>query len=94
MAYVYIIYSEKVDKFYIGSCLDFDTRIKQHNTHHFSTSFTSISDDWIEFYTVEVMDLTTARKIEKHLKQMKSRIYLKNLKKYPEIMEKLIKRYG
>ncbi|XOV69379.1 MAG: GIY-YIG nuclease family protein [Fluviicola sp.] len=31
MATVYIIYSKKIDRFYIGSCKDLDARLDQHN---------------------------------------------------------------
>jgi putative endonuclease len=34
-----------------------------------------------------------AREIEKHLKKMKSRKYLENLKRYPEMLGKLLLRF-
>ncbi len=35
-----------------------------------------------------------AGKIENHIKKMKSKKYIKDLKKYPEIAQKLIKKYS
>jgi len=34
-----------------------------------------------------------AIKIESHLKKSKNKVYLENLKKYPEISERLIEKY-
>ena len=44
-------------------------------------------------YKYENLELNLARKIETHIKKMKSRTYCKNLLKYDEIMEKLIEKY-
>ena len=33
------------------------------------------------------------RKIESHIKNMKSRKFIENLKKYPSILENLLKKY-
>ncbi|WP_394342104.1 GIY-YIG nuclease family protein [Pontibacter virosus] len=30
--YTYILYSEKVDRYYVGSCQDMETRLVQHNS--------------------------------------------------------------
>ena len=38
MATTYIIYSESIDKYHIGSCKDFSERINQHNNHTFGKS--------------------------------------------------------
>ena len=29
---VYILFSERLDKYYVGSCVDFSRRLYQHNT--------------------------------------------------------------
>ena len=46
MADVYILYSKNLDKFYIGSCLYFDERLKQYNNKFFKESYTTKSKDW------------------------------------------------
>ena len=94
MAVVYILYSEKADKFYTGSCLDLKTRMTQHASKTFVDSYTSNINDWILFYQIPSLEQTTARKIEAHIKKMKSKIYILNLKKYPEITNKLIDKYS
>ena len=94
MASVYILYSKKVDKFYIGSCLNLANRIEEHNNGLFPDAFTRISNDWELFISFDDLEQETARKIEKHIKLMKSRKYILNLKKFPEIWHKLLQKYS
>jgi Predicted endonuclease containing a URI domain len=91
---VYVIYSVKLDKYYIGESVDVPNRISQHNNGFFKNSFTSVSDDWEIFLVIECGSRELARKIESHIKKMKSRKYIEDLKKYPEIVSKLIKKYS
>ena len=46
MHYVYILYSLKIDKFYVGESADIETRLLQHNSGFFKGSYTSRSNDW------------------------------------------------
>ena len=94
MAVVYILYSRKIDKFYVGSCLDFEKRLNEHNSHFFKRAYTTRASDWIIFYKYENLELELARKIEFHIKKMKSKVYNENLLKYDEIMNKLIDKYS
>ena len=90
MAYVYILHSETINKFYIGSCENLALRLKQHKEKEFESSFTSNVDDWVLFFSIDNLDGRQARWIETQIKRMKSAIYIKNLKRYPEIVLKLI----
>ena len=99
IASVYILFSDSLGKFYIGSCKDIDNRLQQHRLKAFTTSFTSKANDWQVFLLISVpiaigMGYEQARKIEGHIKRMKSSVYIKNLKQYPEIIEKLIQIYS
>ena len=93
MAIVYILYSKNIDQFYIGSCLNLEERIIQHRNHTFKVSFTKRTDDWQIFFKIDNLEYQQARKIEKHIKNMKSRKYLFNLTKYKDITTKLIQKY-
>ena len=93
MAIVYILYSEKLKKHYVGSCTDLQKRLGDHKAKKYKNSFTSKSSDWELFYSIEGLDYEQSRKIESHIKSMKSSIYLQNLKKYPEMAEALIRKY-
>ena len=94
MATIYILYSHSIDKHYIGSCLDIDERLNEHNAHFHTIAFTKRANDWEIYYQYNTIEKEMARKIELHIKKMKSKIYLQNLKRYPEIMEKLIARFS
>lgn len=93
MATVYILYSPKLDKYYIGSCENFTIRFQQHRETFFPKSFTSKSNDWEVFYFLEDLDYMQARKIEVHIKKMKSKKYIESIKTHPEITQKLKTRY-
>ncbi len=91
---ILVLHSESIDLFYVGSCLNFTTRLTQHNKGKFDISFTHRAKDWTVFFVIEDLDYQMARNIETHIKAMKSRTYYLNLKKYPEISEKLILKYS
>jgi len=93
MAYVYIMLSEKLKKYYIGSCLDIHQRISEHQNKIFNNSFTSKANDWILIYSLSDLDFLQARKIESHIKRMKSKKYIENLIKFSEISERLKELY-
>jgi putative endonuclease len=87
----YILYSEKLDKYYIGACKDeLQKRIDNHNTGFYgSKTFTSNASDWILYLKIETQDYAHAIRIERKIKSMKSRVYIENLKKYSELVEKV-----
>ena len=89
MAAVYILYSESLDRFYVGSCLDVDVRLDQHLSEYFPKAYTSTAKDWVIYLSITELSYTQARNIESHIKRMKSRKYIENLKKYPELQVKL-----
>jgi putative endonuclease len=94
MAEVYILYSLKLNRYYIGSCFIFGERFKQHLDKEMENSFTSKADDWELYYKVDSLKAEQARAIERHIKAMKSKTYIANLKAYPEIMEKLKEKFS
>ncbi|RYF98076.1 MAG: GIY-YIG nuclease family protein [Chitinophagaceae bacterium] len=94
MASAYILFSEKLNRFYIGSCVELGIRLAEHQNKKFVDSFTSRADDWIVFLTIENLGYKQARAIEKHIKKMKSVVYINNLKKYPEMIAKLTEKYN
>ncbi|HAH38569.1 MAG TPA: endonuclease [Algoriphagus sp.] len=91
--FVYVIYSPSYDKFYIGQTEDIDRRLIEHNNHFFSNASTKFADDWEIFHLIICSSRSQAIKIESHLKKSKNKVYLENLKKYPEISERLIEKY-
>jgi putative endonuclease len=93
VALVYIIYSKLKNKYYVGSCNDLKERLNQHYSKKFEKSYIKQADDWELFFQIDNLEYQQARKIERHVKAMKSRKYILNLLKYPEMIEKLKDRY-
>jgi putative endonuclease len=89
MAAVYILYSELMDKYYVGSCKDINIRLNEHKQKEFKKAFTRRVDDWALYYIIDNLEYQQARLIEGHIKRMKSKKYIENLKQYPEIVERL-----
>ena len=91
MPYVYILHSEKVNRFYTGVTHDLDTRIESHLNNKYGTGhYTSITDDWTIFLSIEVDTIDHAIRLERKIISMKSSQYIKNLKKYKELQQKII----
>lgn len=87
----YIIHSDKLDKFYIGACQEsILERIEKHNEHTYGNHrFTSAAADWTLFLRIDATDYSQAIRIERKIKSMKSKVYIQNHKKYPDLIEKL-----
>jgi putative endonuclease len=88
----YIIHSNKLNRFYTGIYQNsLEERIYKHNTHFYSNkSFTAKAEDWTLFLRIDTENIAHARRIELKIKAMKSAVFIKNLKKYPELIEKII----
>ena len=70
-------------------------RIEKHKTHSYEGQhFTDMASDWELFLAIECQTVSQALKIEKHIKRMKSRMFIENLKRYPELQEKLLLKYA
>ncbi|HYD20477.1 MAG TPA: GIY-YIG nuclease family protein [Flavipsychrobacter sp.] len=71
---VYIIFSAKLDKYYVGYTEDLMVRLAQHNEG--ISDFTSVAQDWILVYSQPFETREAARKREIEIKKKKSRKYL------------------
>ncbi len=90
----YVLHSPLLDKYYVGITREsVEQRILKHNTQYYGQKFTAITNDWELFLAIECSSIEQAMAIEKHIKKMKSRIYIQNLKTYPDIIQKLFLKY-
>ena len=87
----YIIWSDSLQKFYVGACHDsLPDRIQKHNSGFYDGKhFTKKASDWQLFLMIDAIDFADALRIEKKIKSMKSAKYINNLVKYPELLNKL-----
>ncbi len=90
---VYILHSNKLNRFYIGYSANFELRLKFHKDKIDKTKYTAKADDWEVFLTIECKSKQQALAIEKHIKAMKSKKYIINLIQYPEMKQKLLVRF-
>ena len=90
-AFCYIIYSEKLNRYYIGATQEsLEQRLEKHNLHVYGQHrFTTGASDWVLFLKIEAIDYSHAIRIERKIKSMKSRTYILNLKNYIELRQKL-----
>ena len=72
--FIYIIYSEKNSKYYIGCCGDLEVRLAQHNGGRNISTKSGIP--WKLMYTETFDSFTEARRREAEIKKKKSRKYL------------------
>jgi putative endonuclease len=94
-AYVYILYSQRINRYYIGSTsLKPADRLQQHNSHFYKNKFTAKGIPWTLAFFIQCNSRKQAEAIESHIKRMKSRDYLRNLMKYSEMQEKLLNRFS
>ena len=90
----YILYSKSINRYYVGYTSDIDERIKLHNSGSFGKkSYTHCAYDWELFLKIPCDTIEQAMFIESKVKMMKSRKYIENLRKYPEITDKILIEY-
>jgi putative endonuclease len=77
MPFTYVLYSAKLNKFYIGACTDLERRLYEHNIGH--SKFTSTGIPWILKHSESFQTLQEAKKRELYIKRMKSRKYIESL---------------
>jgi putative endonuclease len=77
MYYCYILYSTKLDKYYIGSTGDLEGRLQQHNTSN--QGFTSSGKPWLMKYSESFESKAEAMKRELQLKSWKNRAAIEDM---------------
>ena len=71
MHFVYILYSEKLDRFYIGESVDPHRRLEFHRAG--TERFSACTDDWILVFKKAFPSRSAALITEKKIKSSKSR---------------------
>jgi putative endonuclease len=75
--YLYILFSEKLNKYYVGSTTELDRRVIEHNRG--KEKFTRTGLPWLLVYTEDFPSLLEARRREREIKSKKSRKYIEAL---------------
>ena len=77
MFFVYILWSEKLQKFYIGSTQDLQARVAYHNSGN--VTFTSTGIPWVIVYSEALNSRQEAILRERQIKGWKSAKAIKKL---------------
>jgi putative endonuclease len=78
MCSFYILYSAKLDRFYLGhTCMSIEERLAKHLTDH--KGFTAKAKDWVVKYTEPFPDKTQAAARERQVKNWKNRNRIEQL---------------
>ncbi|WP_084362771.1 GIY-YIG nuclease family protein [Roseivirga echinicomitans] len=77
MYYVYIIYFQSRDKYYIGSCDHLERRLDDHNSGR--STYTKTGKPWVLKYSETIESRSMARVREAEIKKKKSRKYIEYL---------------
>ncbi len=77
MYFIYILYSQKIDKYYVGCTENLEKRLEEHNAG--LSNFTSKGTPWVRVYFEQLNSLSEARKREIEIKKKKSRKYIEFL---------------
>ncbi|HAF29172.1 MAG TPA: excinuclease ABC subunit C [Bacteroidales bacterium] len=77
MYFIYILYSQKRDRYYVGYTSDVNSRIVKHNSG--ATTSTKSGIPWSLVYIEEYQEKSEAIRREKAIKKKKSRKYIEDL---------------
>ncbi|MDG5491533.1 GIY-YIG nuclease family protein [Psychroserpens sp. SPM9] len=78
MCFTYILYSESIDRYYVGyTCDELEERLRKHNTNH--KGYTGQTNDWRIVYKESYNSKSEAYARERFIKQKKSRHFIERL---------------
>ena len=76
-AFVYILFSKTLNKYYVGSTPDLHKRLEEHNRG--KEKFTKTGIPWLLVYSEIFEELKQARQREAYIKKMKSKVFIERL---------------
>lgn len=91
MHYLYIIYSDSTDNYFIGESNDVPERVKLHNSHKNLKVFTRAAHDWELKLVFPCNSKKEAILLEKSLKEKKSRKFIERVIQNPKLLQGLLK---
>jgi putative endonuclease len=91
MFIVYIIYSNKTDKYYIGTTDDFNKRLDEHNNAVYPNAYTRNGEPWVlkKCFCCELSK--EAYFMERFIKRMKSRDFIEKIINDPSLFYEIMK---
>jgi putative endonuclease len=90
---VYIIYSKKLNKFYIGKSENFTQRLVIHNSDE-NEKWSKSGRPWEPYLVINCKHFKQAGSIERYIKAQKSKKYIIQLKEKPNYLQNLLNRFS
>ena len=90
MYLVYIIYSQKLSRHYVGTTDNVEQRLIEHNSVLYQNSFTSRGIPWELKWKTKLLISEVAYKLERLIKAMKSKKFIEKLIIQPQIIDDII----
>lgn len=93
--HVYILHSNKLQRFYVGQTINLDRRLDEHNKG--KSSYTSTGTPWILLWSTTKSSLSGTEILERKLKNLSRERKVKFMKKYhegirgPEMLDRIEK---
>ena len=87
---VYIIYSQKLYRHYVGTTDNVEQRHIEHNSILYQNSFTSRGIPWELKWKTDPLMSEVAYKLERFIKSMKSKKFIEKLIIQPQIIDDII----
>ena len=75
--FVYILFSKKANRYYVGETEDVNARLRSHLAG--ISKYTSIANDWTVVHTESFDSRSDAIRREREIKRMKSRKYIESI---------------
>ncbi|PTX41679.1 putative endonuclease [Christiangramia gaetbulicola] len=92
MHFLYILYSQKLNRYYTGETPDPDIRLNLHNKHHFKNAFTNAADDWSIKLKFQTDSKENAVFLEIFIKRMKSKKFIEKVINDPSILNQVLEK--
>ena len=90
MYFVYILFSEKLDRYYVGTTDNVERRLYEHNSGFYNGVFTSKGIPWrlCLSYSCDTSDKAYA--LERFIKRMKSRKFIEKILDDVKIIDDIV----
>lgn len=80
MFYMYILYNQEIDRFYVGSTSNIESRVEEHNSTKHKTKYTRKQmGAWILVYKEQYDTNLLARRRESQIKSWKSKKKIRSM---------------
>ena len=90
MFFVYILFSEKLNRYYVGTTDDVDGRVKEHNDKIYQDSYTAKGIPWVLKESFSCVGSKQAYDLERFIKRMKSRVFIEKIIQDPGIVKDIL----